>query len=545
MPKDQKTEGKKPQGGKPQGEKAKGEKPKKTYPLTEEEKAAQAKIESLEKELEQVQGQVKEAMKKIRDKEFTRNKLRNTIQENRDAIKKIIDQIEEKRNAQKSAQAKALAYIDALRKRRNRRAEERAELMKLLPRDAELPPLREEEEGPADGVSDYDRAIKIIHQEMERARLQHSTQSGTISQEKKLISQESRWNFIIEKIKELEQKAAAPLADLAEVDVMGLLETCRKLKAEINELHNSCAPHYNAIAEALKQIEENRAEVPQLIKERNEIFAKAKEVVAKLNEASFEMDKARYKAQQIRNQKKREELAKESAEIKARNEEYQKKREARIQKAMNTLPHEREVESCNALLNYLRSIALPGTCGTSENAAPKQPKTKNPQQPTLVSAPAVQLEEASFGKTEMIVSVKSQPVPKVAKKQNKSKNKKKKAAAEPAEPKKKTLDDVVSVSAVAVNHFEVLSLAVPETYGEVEARYNEVKEKLDAYEKIRAAVKEQHEKSLKEAEQKAIEEAQKKEEEAKAAKEAAAAEPAAAEEPAAAAAAEETPAESQ
>jgi len=504
MPKDQK---------KPQGEKGEKPAPKKTFPLTEEEKTAQAKIEKLDKQLEEAQAKVKEAMAKIREKESARSKLRGTVMENRDALKKIFEQIEEKRTAQTNAYNKCQQYIEALRKRRNRRADERAELMKLLPRGAELPPLREEEEGAAGGVSDYDRAIKIVQREIEKVQFQQNTSSFTKDDERRMMGSEARWRNVIQRIKDLEASAAAPLADLAEVDVVGLLETCRKLKAEIAQLEASCVPHYNAIAEAFKKLEETRAGVPKLLQERNALFTQVKEIVTKLQEANFEMDKARFKAQQTRNQKRREDAIKESAEIKARIEEAKKKREARIEKAMNTLPHEREVAAAKELLGYLRSIALPGTCGVSESAAPK-PKPKAQPQPTLTSAPAVELDQASFGATEMVISRKSQPVAKVGKKQNK---KKKAAAAEApkAEPKKKTLEDPVRVAPNQTNRFEILSLPVPETYGEVEARYNEIKEKLEGYEKVRAAIKEQREKSLQEAEKKALEEAQKKEEEKK------------------------------
>jgi len=531
MPKEQKKDGKKPQG-----EKAA---PKKTFPLTEEEKTAQAKVEKFEKQIEEAQAKVKDIMFKIREKESTRNKLRNKVNENRDAIKKIVEQIEEKKTAQKEAHDKAQQYIEALRKRRNRRADERAELLKLLPRDADLPPLREEE-GATAGVSDYDRAIKIVQRELERLRLAHSTSSSTgMAAERKMMSSEAHWKDVIAQIKKLEESAAAPLADLAEVDVMGLLETCRKLKGEIAELQASTLPHYNAIAEALEKAEENRAGVPKLLQERNTLFAQVKELVTKYQEANFELDQAHFKAQQARNQKRREDAIKESAAIKARIEEAKKRREARIEKAMNTLPHEREVAAANDLLAYLRTIALPGTCGVSETAAPK-PKVK--AEPTMTSAPSVELEEASFGATEICVSRKSQPVAKVAKKQGK---KKKAAPKEPVktEPKKKTPEDSVEISPAYTNRFEILSLSVPETYAEVEARYNEIKEKLEGYEKVRSAIKEEREKSLKEAEQKALEEAQKKEEEKKAAEEAKAAEPAA--EAAEAKPAEETPAESQ
>jgi len=552
-PEGRKSEGRKSEGRKPDLRKSQGE--KKTYPLTEEEKVAQAKITKLEKSLEDAQAKVKDIMMRVRDKESTRNKIWHTINENRDAIKKIHEQMEEKRSTQKEAYGKAQAYIEALRKRKHRRADERAELLKLLPKGAELPPLREEEEGAAaGGVSDYDRAIKIVHREMERIRLQHSTSISGTADDKRMIGFETHWNNVIERIKELERNAAAPLADLAEVDVMGCLETCRKLKVELDKLQASCIPHYNAIAEAFEKLEENRAGVPKLLQERNTLFAEVKELVAKLAEANFEMDKARYKAQKARNQKRREDALKESAEIKARNEEFKKRREARIEKAMNTLPHEREVVAAKELLSYLRTVALPGTCGTSESAAPK-PKVK--AQPTMTSAPAVELEEASFGATEIVVSRKSQPAGKVAKKQNKKKKPAGTTEAPKAEPKKKTPEDPVTILPMYTNRFEILSLQVPETYGEVEARYNEIKEKLEGYEKVRAEIKEQREKSLQEAEKKALEEAEKKkeeqlkekEEEAKPAEEsaekpadeAAAAEaPAATEEPAA-----EAPAESQ
>jgi len=503
MPKDQKREQKK---DKPQGDK---NKEKKTHPLTEEEKAAQAKVDKIEKEIEQTQAAIKDIMGKIREKESTRSKLRNKVMENRDALNKIYQQITEKRHAQSEAFSKAQRYIDSLRKRRNRRADERAELMKLLPRDAQLPPLREDEEG-AGGVSDYDRAIKIVMEEIEKVQQRHRISSFTAYEERKMMGAEARWKSVIEKIKELEQSAAAPLADLAEVDVLGCLETCRKLKEEINQLQDSCIPHYKEIADSIQKLEENRTGVPKLIQDRDALLAQVKGSVAKLQEANFEFDMARYKAVQARNQKRREEIAKESAAIKARIEEIKKNREARIEKAMNTLPHEREVAAAKDLLSYLRTIALPGTCDTSESAAPKAKPQAKPQ-PTLTSAPSVELEEASFGATEMIVSRKSQPVPKVAKKQNK---KKKAAPAEqkPAEPKKKSPEDPVQVSPAHLNNFEILSLTVPETYGDVEARYNEIKERLEGYEKVRAAIREEREKSLQEAEKKALEEAEKKEE---------------------------------
>jgi len=504
MPKDQKEVKK---------DKREGEKPaKKPHPLTEEEKAAQAKVDKLEKQIEEVQGKIKVVLAKIHEKENARYNLRTAAMGHRNTINEIHVQITEKRNAQNEAFSKAQQYIEALRKRRHRRSDEREELMKLLPHGAELPPLREEEE---DGVSDYDRAIKIVMHEIEKIQERHRTSSFSASEERKMMGSEARWKAAIEKIKLLEQAAAAPLADLAEVDVLGLLATCRKLKEEIAALNESCVPHYKEIANANQKLEEIRADVPKLIQERIALFGQAKDLVAKYQDATFELDKARFKAREARNKKYLEDLATKSAEIKARLAEEKKKREARIEKAMNTLPHEREVAAANELLPYLRSIALPGTCGTSETAAPKA-KSQPQQKPTLTSAPSVELEEASFGATEMIVSRKAQPVPKIAKKQNK----KKKAApaeSEPkkTEPKKKTLEDPVKVAPAQFRKFEVLSLSVPETYGEVEACYNEIKEKLEGFEKVRSAIKEEREKSLQEAEKKALEEAAAKKEQAK------------------------------
>jgi len=533
MNKDQKKEGNKPG-------------PKKTFPLTEDEKVARAKIDKLEKELEEAQKKVKEIMAAVREKESTRKKLRIKILDSTDALRKIHEQMDEKRQAQRQAFDKAQQYIDALRKRKNRRADEREELLKILPHGSELPPLRTGDEEDTDGVSDYDRAIKIVQQEIQKVEFQHSTSSFTKSSERKMMGREAGLRAVIEKIKELERNAAAPLADLAEVDVMGCLETCRKLKAEIAELNASSVPHYKAIADAMQQIEQIRASIPKILEERNALFAQVKEIVMKLQEANFEMDKARFKAQQARNQKRREELANESAAIKARIEEAKKRREAMIEKALNTLPFEREVAAAKELIAYLRSIALPGTCGIPENTAPK---TKSqPAQPTLTSAPSVELEEASFGATEMVVSRKTVAVPKVAKKANK-----KKAAQQPkkAEPKKKTAEDSVRVAPTQFHRFEILSLSAPETYGEVEARYNEIKEKLEGFEKVRAEAKEQREKSIQEAEKKAQEEAAKKAEEREAAKaeaekpkeeEPKAEEPAAAEAPAAEPVATEEPA---
>jgi len=504
MPKEQEKEVKK---DKPQGEKP----AKKTYPLTEQEKAAKAKVQKIEKQIDDIEEKIKAIMHKLHEKEFTRGKLRSKIMESRNAVIKIGEQISEKRNAQKEAFTKAQQYIDSLHKRKYRRAEQRAELQKLLPRGAQLPPIRETEEGAEAGVSDYDRAIKIVMQEIEFVQQRHRTSSFTAAEERKMMGTEARWRSVIEQIKQLEENAAQPLADLAEVDVLGCLETCRKLSDEISKLRESSLPHYKEIADSLKKLEENRAGVPELIQERNTLINEAKELVAKLHDAAFESDKARYEAVQTRNAKRVEDAAKESAEIKARIEEFKKNREARIERAMNSLPHEREVEAAKVLLSYLRSIALPGTCGVTEAEAPK-PKAPREKKPTLTSAPSVEVEEASFGATEILVSRKSQPVPKVGKKQNK---KKKAAEPKPAEPKKKTLEDHVRVSPSHLREFEVVSVSVPDTFGEVEACYNEVKEKLEAYEKVRTALREEREKALKEAEKKALEDAAKKEEQPK------------------------------
>jgi len=503
MPKEQKAEKK--------GEK-KGEKgaPKKQYPLTEEEKVAQAKVDKCDKQLEELGARVKEVMGKVREKESARGKLRHVVLENRDAIKKINEQIDEKRKAQSEAFSRAQKYIDSLRHRKSRRSDERAELMKLLPRDAQLPPLREEEEGPAGTVSDYDRAIKIVEAEIEKIQYNHAISPNTVQEEKRVIGAVARWTATIEKIKELERKAAAPLAELADVDVMALLETCRKLKGEIQELQKSCIPHYAAIEDAIKKMEENGAEVPKLLEDRAAVFAQVKEVVARLHDAEFELDTARFKAQHARNEKRRAEAQQQSETIKTRIAEANKKREDRIEKAMNTLPHEREVAVATQLLAQLRSVALPGTCGIPESAASSAPKAKT--QPTMKSAPSLELEESAPNATQMVVSRKTQPVPKVGKKQNK-----KKAAApeEPKkqEPKKKTKEDPVRVSPVAAGYCDELSLKVPTTYGEVEETYNAAKEKLEGFEKVRNMIKEQREKALQEAEKKAEEEAAKKEEE--------------------------------
>jgi len=539
MPEDKKKVAKK---GKTEGEGKAA--PKKQFPLTEEEKVAQAKVEKCEKQIEEQTARLKEVLGKLSEKDNTRYKLRQQIFEHRDAIKKIQEQVEEKKTAQNDAFNRATKYIDSLRKRKNRRADERAELQKLLPHDAQLPPIRGEEEG-SEAVNDYDRAIKIVQNEIERLEHVHATTSNSVAEERKLIGAVARWTSVIDQIKALQEKAAAPLAELAEVDVMACLETCRKLKDEIRDLQASTLPHYDAIADACKKIEENRAEVPKLIQSRTAIFAQMKEIVARLHEAQFEFDNARFKAQHARNEKRRADALQESAAIKARLEEAKKNREARIEKAMNTLPHEREVAVANQLLGLLRSVALPGTCGISESAGTAKPKA----QPTLSSAPAVELEEASFGATTMVVSRKNQPIAKVGKKQNK---KKKAAAAEPKsqEPKKKSKEDPVRVAPMTANLCEELSLKVPENYGEVEETYNAVKEKLEGFEKIRAMIREQREKDLQEAEKKAEEEAAKKEEEkAKAKAEAAekaakeAEEPAAEEKPATEEPASETPAE--
>jgi len=502
MPKDQKTEAK--------GEKAA---PRKQFPLTEEEKAAQAKVDKCEKQIEELSARVKEIKSKLAEKENARIKLRQAILQNRNAIKKITEQIEEKRKAQNEAFGRAQKFIDSLRNRKSRRSDERAELMKLLPKDAHLPPLREEEDGPAGTVSDYDRAIKIVDAEIERIQMAHATGENSVQEEKRVIGSIARWNSVKDKIKELEAKAAAPLAELAEVDVMSLLETCRKLKGEIQELQKSYLPHYAAIEEAVKKTEENRADVPNLLENRAAIVAQIKEAVARLHDAEFELDTARFKAQHARNEKRRAEAQQKSEAIKARNAEFDKKREDRIAKAMNTLPHEREVAVANQLLSLLRSVALPGTCGIPESAAPAAPKAK--AGPTMKSAPSLELEESAPNATQMVVSRKTQPVPKVGKKQNKKKAAAAAAAEETKkqEPKKKTKEDLVRVSPVAAGFCDELSLKVPTTYGEVEETYNAAKEKLEGFEKVRNMIKEKREKDLQEAEKKAIEDAAKKEEE--------------------------------
>lgn len=542
MPKDQKNiavkEAKK--DGRKEGKK--DDKPKRQIPLTEEEKVAHAKIDKCDKQLDELTASFKDVMGKLREKDSARAKQRSAIFDNRDALKKIFEQIEEKKSSQNEFYGRAQKYIEALRKRKTRRADERAELVKLLPHDAELPPLREDDDAAA--VSDYDRAIKIVQRELERMRDNFAANGRD---ERKLIAATGRWNAVIEKIKELEAKAAAPLAELAEVDVMTCLEACRRLKTEIQKLQDSCLPHYAAIEEAVQKSEEIRADVPKLIKERDNILARIKEVVSQLHDAQYEYDVARFKAQKVHNEKRRAEALKESQEIKARLEEIRKNREARIQKAMNALPYDREVAVATEVLASLRSVALPGTCDIPESAA-SAPKAK--AQPAVTSAPAVEIEEASFGKTEMIVSRKTQPVPKVGKKQNKKKKAAAAAAAEdaPKEPKKKTKEDAVRVPPFAANRLEELSLNVPETYGELEETYKAVKERLENYERIRATVREQHEKELREAQEKAEEEAAAKAKEkadAEAAKPAETAEEPAAEEPAAAPAAEEPAAESQ
>jgi len=524
----QKGEAKTEKKGKAEGER-KGP-AKKQIPQSEEEKNANAKVAKYEKQIEELVGRLKEVFSKLREREITRNKLSHEMFSHREAVKEIQSHIDEKINAQKESFNRAVMYIDSLRKRKHRRADERAELVKLLPHDAQLPSLREDDEN-GDSVNDYDRAIKIVQQEIAKLEHVHATSPNTVAEERKLIGVIARWNSVIEQIKELQAKAAAPLADLADVDVMACLETCRKLKGEIAELRKSCIPHFDAIAAACKKMEENRADVPKLIETRVSIMAQIKEVSAQLSDAQFELDKARVKSRKAYNEKRHAELAQESAAIKARLEEIRKNRQARIDKAMNTLPHEREVEIANKVLTYLRSIALPGTCGISESSAPK-PKAEKP----AAAAPAAEVQEASFGATTMVISRKSQPIPKVGKKQNK----KKKAPAADApkeEPKKKTKEDAVRITPLAASQIEELSLTVPENYGQVEETYNAVKEKLEGFEKVRAMVKEQHEKDLKEAEKKAEEEAARKEEERAKAK----AEKAA--EETAAAAAEEKPAE--
>jgi len=510
----------------PKKGKGEGEGNKRPYPVSEAEKAALAKLQKLDKQFEELIGHYKEVKEKIFVKENARFKIRQEMSNNRVELKKKNEQIEEKRNAMNESYKTAQKYIEALRKRKSRRSDERAELVKLLPRNADLPPLREDDEESAGTVSDYDRAIKLVQREIERIQLQHATHSGGIQEERKLISAIARWNSVIEQIKALEEKAAAPLADIAEVDVMTCLETCRKLKAEIQELYDACIPHYNAIAEGCKKMEEVRADIPKLIQEREAIFAQLKEGVARMHEVQYELDVAHFKAQQAYNEKRHAEAVQESTAIKARIEEAQKKREDRIAKAMNTLPHEREVAVATQLLSLLRSVALPGTCDVPETArAPGAAKPK--AQPTLSSAPAVEIEESSFGKTVMVVSRKSQPVPKVSKKHNKKKAAPPaEPAAEPAAPKKKTKEDKVRIPPLAANQCEELSLSIPTTYGELEETYRLAKEKLEGYEKIRAMIRETREKELHDAEKKAEEEAAKKEEERAKAKDEKAAEPA-------------------
>jgi len=512
MDKDQKKEQKREQkkeqrkDKKPQGEGKAAPK----RPLTEEEKNTQARVEKIEKQITDLYARFKEIVGKIHEKD---NACRQLIQKKRDeheAIKGIAKKIDEKRKEQNKNFSQAQKYIESLRHRKSRRTDERAELMKLLPTGSQLPSLRESEEDASGAVNDYDRAIKIVRDEIERIQYEHATNSS--SRDQKVIGQVAKWNAVIEKIKELETKASAPLAELAEVDVLGCLETCRKLKGEIKELEDSFAPHYAAIAEAQKKIEDLYAEVPKLVKSRDDVCAEMKDAVGRLNVALADKDKATYKAIRAHNDKRRAEALQQSATIKARREEQRKSREARIEKAMNTLPHEREVAIAQQLLTYFRSIALPGTCGVSESARqPAEPKQKT--KPTMTSAPSVELEEAVASATKMVVSRKSQPAPKVAKKQNKKKKAAAPAAAAPVEtaPKKKTAEDSVRIFPVAAHQCEELSLNVPETYGEVEATYNTVKEKLEGYEKVRAMIKEQREKELKEAEQKAEEDAAKKE----------------------------------
>jgi len=481
-----------------------GKAPKKQIPMTEEEKAANANIAKCEKQLEELTQRLKEVMGKIHEKDSTRRSLLMGMIENREAIKKKNDQMEQKRKAQKESLDRALKYIDALRNRKHRRSDERAELVKLLPRDAELPPLNEEDEESTHSVSDYDRAIKIVQHEIERLTSSYATKSsGSVAEERKQIAAVARWNNIIEQIKELEKKAAAPLAELAEVDVMTCLETCRKLKEEIREISESCVPLYNAIAEASKKMADNSADAPKLVQERVSIFAQIKETVDHLHELQFEADKAHYKSLVAYNEKRRANLLQESAEIKARIEEAKKNREEIIKKAMNSLPHEREVAVAREVLASLRSVALPGTCGIPESAGAPKPKA----QPTLASAPAMELEEAAPAATTMVISRKSQPVAKVAKK-----NKKKKAPAADASegPKKRSKEDHVRIPPIAANGCQELAVNIPDTYGEVEETYNLVKEKLEGFEKIRAMVREQREKELQEAEKKAEERAAEK-----------------------------------
>jgi len=481
---------------------------KRTIPMSEEEKAAKANLDKCEKKLEELSGRLKEVMGKIHEKDNTRRSLQSKIVENREAIKKKSEQIDQKRKAQKESLDRALKYVDALRSRKHRRSDERKELVKLLPRDAELPPLTEDDDESAHFASDYDHAIKLVQQEINRLNSSYATRStASVAEERKQIGAIARWNSVIEKIKELEAKAAAPLAELAEVDVPSCLETCRKLKEEIRALNESCIPHYNAIAEASKKIIENRADVPKLVQERVSIYAEIKEVVDHMHEIQVEVDKAYYKSIAAHNEKVRADLLQESANIKARNEELKKNREEIIRKAMNTLPHEREVIVARQILNSLRSVALPGTCGIPESsAAPKQKA-----QPSLTSAPAMELEEAAPAATTMVVSRKSQPVAKVGKKQNKKKKAAAPAAAPaPEGPKKRSKEDHVRIPPIAANLCQELAVNIPDTYAEVEETYNMVKEKLEAFEKIRAMVREQHEKELEEAEKKAEEQAAKK-----------------------------------
>lgn len=482
---------------------------------TGEERSLEEQQAAVEKTLEAKTLRLKAVAGQIREKEAKRGKLRHKILENRNAIKGVRDQQKEKRLAQRKLFDGVQKYMKGLHERKNHRSTARARLVKLLPKGASLPPLRDDDEFEGSSVSDYDRAVALVQEEIRELEMRISTESMTLPEERRIKGEITDWNRAIREIRQLEAELEGPQAELVETDVKGTLEACRKLEAEIVELNGSCKPFYEAIAAAVAEMEANRADLPKLLDERAALIKELQGLVARLHKVRYDLDMAHYKAGRDRFEKRRAEALKESEEIKARFARAKEARAALLEKAKNNLPHEHELETAKRLLAYLRSVALPGTCGVTEEsfaaAAAERAAKAEMERKRLVSAPSVEIaEEVRSEGTERVVSRKEQQPAPVGKRAKRAQAKKaaaaaaaapKKAAKEaaaskPKEEKPKQLGDKMKHAKSVVNDYEELSLAAPATYADADKSYHELEEKIAEYEKVRALVREEREKAL-------------------------------------------------
>ena len=495
-----------------------------------EERSLEEQLAAVEKTLDAKTARLKTVAGQIREKEQTRNKLRRKVLENRAEIKKVRDQQKEKRQVQRKLFDEVQKYMKVLHERKNHRSVARARLVRLLPDGASLPPLRGDDEFEGSLVSDYDRAIALVRDEVRDLEMRLSTAVMSMSDERRVKAEISTWNRRVGEIQQLQIELEGPQAEAAETDVKGNLETCRKLEAEIAELNESCKPFYEGITAAIAEMAANRADLPKLLEERDALVGELKGLVARLHKVRYDLDVAHYKAGHDRFEKRRAEALKESEEIKARFARAKEARAALLESAKNNLPHEHELETARRLLAYLRSVALPGTCGVTEEsfaaAAAARAAKAEMERKRLVSAPSVEIAEdvRNMG-TERVVSRKEQPVAAVGKKAKRAQAKKaaaaaaaaaapkkaeKKAAeAKPKEEKPKQPGDKMKHAKSVMNDYEELSLAAPATYADADKSYHELEEKIAEYEKVRALVREEREKALMEPAKKEEEEAPK------------------------------------